>query len=60
MFHTTTENEAEYKLGRSITMSNSHGCIHLNPADRSQLTSLKAFIEGMDLVIYPYDKKYKP
>lgn len=59
MFHTTAENEAEFKLGKSITMTNSHGCIHLNPADRSQLVNLKAFRGGMDLVIYPYDKKFK-
>jgi len=60
MFHTTAENEAELKLGKTIDMTNSHGCIHLNPADRSHLTGLKAFRGGMDLIIHPYDKKYTP
>jgi len=60
MFHTTAENEAELKLGKTIDMTNSHGCIHLNPADRAQLTGMKAFRGGMDLVIHPYNKKYTP
>lgn len=60
MFHTTAENESELKLGKTIDMTNSHGCIHLNPADRAQLTGLNAFRGGMDLVIYPYDKKFTP
>jgi len=58
MFHTTAENEAELKQGNTITMGNSHGCIHMNPSDRNQLTALKAFRGGMDLIIHPYNKKF--
>ena len=59
MFHTTAENEAETTRGMKISLVPSHGCIHLIPADRGKLISIDAFKEGMDLIIHPYDKKYR-
>jgi hypothetical protein len=60
MFHTTPENEAETKRGvKKVSLVPSHGCIHMIPADRSKLISINAFKEGTDLVIFPYDKKYR-
>jgi len=60
MFHTTPENEAETKQGiKKISLVPSHGCIHMIPTDRSKLISINAFKEGTDLIIHPYNKRYK-
>lgn len=58
MFHTTSENEAQTALKQTVTMNNSHGCIHLKPSERDHLISIKALAAGVKLVIYPYEKKY--
>lgn len=58
MFHTTPANEAEWAQGLPITMSESHGCIHLKPPDLGALRSSGAFAWGTTLVIHIDDERF--
>lgn len=57
MFHTTPVDEAQYARGLSVGLTPSHGCIHLKPADRDKLMSLKAFTPGTRFVVHEYHEK---
>lgn len=58
MFHTTAENEAEIAQGASLKMTNSHGCIHMQPHDRDTMISMRALRRGTKLIIHGYDEHY--
>ena len=58
MFHTTAENEAQVAWQKPVKMTNSHGCIHLQPKDRNLLINLGGLKAGVTLVIHPYGAKY--
>jgi len=58
MFHTTAENEAEIAKGEKLNMGNSHGCIHMQPAERDALIGMGAFKAGVPLVIHSYAEHY--
>lgn len=57
MFHTTPDNEAQQALGQTVTLSSSHGCIHLKPADRDRLLSVGAFSPGAVFIVHKYHEK---
>jgi len=58
MFHTTAENEAEVATGKPLAMGNSHGCIHMQPADRDSLIGMGGLKAGVSLVIHQYWERY--
>jgi hypothetical protein len=60
MFHTTPDNEAEAAGRRAVSLVESHGCIHLKPADRDRLIRAGVFRAGTPLVIHKYSEKYVP
>jgi hypothetical protein len=71
MFHTTPDNEAETAKflkanpGKTsddapVTMYESHGCIHLSPAQRDAFINAGAFKSGMKLVIHSYAERFRP
>lgn len=59
MFHATAENERDaVEHPDKMPMFNSHGCIHLKPAQRDKLIKAGIFARGRILVIHKYDEKY--
>ncbi len=60
MIHTTQVNEGESYQARGdsskVFLFDSHGCIHIKPADRDTLIKAGAFKKGMTLVIHPYSE----
>ena len=63
MFHTTPDNEAESYLANQnpngvvpINLEESHGCIHIRPADLKKFREKGAFRQGMPLIIHRYDE----
>ena len=56
MFHTTPDNEAS----SSASMYESHGCIHLRPAQRDRMIGAGGFRRGMPLVIHTYTERFTP
>ena len=56
MFHTTPDNEAS----PAASMYESHGCIHLRPAQRDRMMNAGGFRRGMPLVIHTYSERFSP
>jgi hypothetical protein len=63
MFHTTPDNEAESYLADQnpnrvipINLGESHGCIHIRPADLREFREKGAFRQGMPLIVHRYDE----
>ncbi len=60
MIHTTQVNEGESYQARGdsskVFLFDSHGCIHIKPADRDTLIKAGAFKKGMTLAIHPYSE----
>lgn len=56
MFHTTPNDEASVFLGQPLRMTESHGCIHLNPIERDQLIKMGAFNPGTLFTVHGYDE----
>ena len=54
MIHTTPDNEAEVATAKAVTLTPSHGCIHLNPTERDRLHKAGAFERGSELIVHPY------
>lgn len=52
MIHTTPDNEAETAQGKAVRLDNSHGCIHVRPADLSRLLTQNALRVGELLVVH--------
>lgn len=59
MFHTTPDNEAQYKRAEPIEMAESHGCIHLKPPERDTLMRSGAFQYGTPFIVHKYDETFK-
>lgn len=57
MFHTTPADEAAVANKKPVALSESHGCIHLNPIDRVSLMAMGAFKPGTTFVVHAYDEK---
>ena len=58
MLHTTPDNEAQHKRGRSVRLHPSHGCIHLKPADRDTLFAIGAFRRGSPFIVHKYTDRF--
>jgi len=58
MIHTTQVNEGESYQSKGdsskVRLYDSHGCIHIKPADRETFIKAGAFRKGMTLVIHSY------
>lgn len=56
-FHTTPDDEADEAAGRDVTLSESHGCIHLKPVDIDELVKAGHMKRNTKVVIHRYDVK---
>jgi hypothetical protein len=54
MIHTTPEDEAATGQNVSFSLAESHGCIHIRPADRDKLVHAGVFKVGTPLIIHRY------
>lgn len=59
-FHTTPDNEAETAQGKAVTLSESHGCVHVRPADMDAMIAKGYFKSGNQVVVYPYSQTSIP
>jgi hypothetical protein len=59
MFHTTPVNEAQAATKAEVSLTSSHGCIHLKPFDRDRFIALKAFTKGTQFTVHRYDETYQ-
>jgi hypothetical protein len=58
MFHTTPDNEAQAANGKSMEMTPSHGCVHMEPKDRDAMIFRGVLKAGNKLIIHKYTEKY--
>jgi hypothetical protein len=60
--HTTPLNEAAYKADKSTVadLTNSHGCIHIDPADRDDFIKKGYFAAGTEFEVRPYSESGPP
>jgi hypothetical protein len=58
--HTTSDDEAFAKAGRAIDLVNSHGCVHVIPAERNRMISAGYLKQGMDFEVRPYSESGPP
>lgn len=56
-FHTTPDDEATAAAGMPVTLSQSHGCIHLKPKDIDDMIAKGYFKGGNKVVVHAYSKK---
>lgn len=56
-FHTTPDDEAGVVVGKPVTLSLSHGCIHLKPNDIDAMMAAGYFDSGNLVVVHPYKEK---
>jgi hypothetical protein len=58
--HTTPDDEYATEQHRKIWLANSHGCIHLRPADRQRFDSAGYLKEGIPFEVRPYTETGPP
>jgi hypothetical protein len=60
--HTTPLNEANYKADKNAVadLTNSHGCIHIDPADRDDFIKKGYFNAGTEFEVRPYSESGPP
>lgn len=57
-FHTTSDDEAATAAaGIPVTLSQSHGCIHLKPKDIDDMIAKGYFKGGNKVVVHAYSEK---
>jgi hypothetical protein len=56
-FHTTPDDEASAEAGKPITLTKSHGCIHIKPKDIDAMIKAGYFAGGNRVVVHRYDEK---
>jgi hypothetical protein len=52
--HTTPGNEAQAAAGQPVALTQSHGCIHIRPADRDEMEALGLLQRGVRFTVKPY------
>jgi len=57
MLHTTPDDEASTFFKKKVTLTESHGCIHIKPLDRDFLLNLGAFKQGTPFIVHHYHEK---
>ena len=58
--HTTPENEQASAQGKAVFLLNSHGCIHLVPAERDRLMAAGYLKQGVSFEVRPYSETGPP
>ena len=58
--HTTSEDEAATDAHKAFFLMNSHGCIHLRPADRDEMMSRGYLKQGVEFEVKSYGEKGPP
>jgi|SRR5215475_2594709 len=58
--HTTPDDERNTALARAVFLANSHGCVHLKPAERDQMIASGYLKAGVDFEVRPYDETGPP
>ena len=58
--HTTPADEAATAAAKAVFLTNSHGCIHLAPADRDLMIARGYLAPGVDLEVRSYGEKGPP
>ncbi|XXY52619.1 DUF4157 domain-containing protein [Sorangium sp. So ce269] len=59
MLHTTPDDEAQVKRGQPVTLTDSHGCVHLKPGDRDDMIGRGILAPGTPFIVHPYTEKYQ-
>jgi hypothetical protein len=54
LIHTTPMQEQQYALGSSIALDTSHGCLHIQPADRDEMIKHGFLQAGVKLIVKTY------
>ena len=58
--HTTPDDEAANAAAAAVMLANSHGCIHLVPAERDRMIALGYLKQGVDFEVRPYTETGPP
>jgi hypothetical protein len=58
--HTTPDDEASFAAGKRAELTNSHGCVHLQPAERNEMMAKGYLRAGVKVIIKPYGEKGPP
>lgn len=58
--HTTPDDEHASDLGRAVFLTNSHGCVHLVPAERDRLMAAGYLKQGVPFEVRPYTETGPP
>ena len=58
--HTTPDSEQAASTNGAVFLDNSHGCVHLVPADRDRLVAAGYLKEGTSFEVKPYSEKGPP
>ncbi len=58
--HTTPEDEHASAQGMAVYLANSHGCIHLIPAERDRLMNAGYLKQGVHLEVRSYTETGPP
>ena len=58
--HTTPDDEIATSNGQTVDLSESHGCIHMRPADRNEAKDKGYFKAGATLRVFGFDDKGPP
>jgi len=59
-FHTTPDDEAASALGKPVSLSESHGCVHVKPNDMDTLIAKGYFRSGNKVVVHRYTETSVP
>ena len=58
MIHTTPDNEAATARGQVFSLSQSHGCVHIRPDDRTRLIGAGVFKIGTPFIVHSYAESF--
>ncbi|HJZ87527.1 MAG TPA: L,D-transpeptidase family protein [Polyangia bacterium] len=58
--HTTPPDEAASAAGQPVSLVNSHGCVHIRPADRDEMMQKGYLRKGVEIEVKPYGQKGPP
>jgi hypothetical protein len=58
--HTTPETEWATRDGKRVVLSNSHGCVHITPAERDKMMSLGYLKKGVEFDVRKYSEAGPP
>lgn len=58
--HTTPDDEESFAAGKRAVLANSHGCVHVQPADRNEMMAKGYLRAGVKVIIKPYGEKGPP